>query len=169
MKVPNKLKITFVVVAMAMSSLAFAGEAAVTWQNPEKYTDIDSSNGSREKFQRELFKVLGGEFSKQAEKLPQGYKLLVNVTNLDLAGEMLIGPKGASTRVVKAINFPKMSFDYQLKDAAGAVVQEQKAVNVQDMSFYSSTSLARSSSDSYYFEKNLIRQWFKDDLLPKVK
>lgn len=150
--------------ATALSSMASAGEAAVTWQNPEKYTDIQSDDEAQPAFQAKLFAELEKEFSKQAGSLPEGSKLAVTVTDFDMAGQMRDANNKDQMRVVIGNYFPQMTLDYTLTDAAGAVLSQQQGVVYKDQGFYSadaSIRASRSSSD-FYFETTMIRGWFAD-------
>ena len=150
--------------AAAFTSSAFAGEAAVIWQNPEKYTDIVSDDGEQQAFQAKLFAELEKEFSKQAGSLPEGSKLAVTVTDFDMAGQMRDANNKDQMRVVIGNYFPQMTLDYTLTDASGAVLSQQQGVVYKDQGFYSadaSLRASRSSSD-FYFETTMVRGWFAD-------
>lgn len=150
--------------AAALSATVSAGEAAVTWQNPEKYTDIQSDDEEQQVFQAKLFTQLEKEFSKQAGSLPEGSKLAVTVTDFDMAGQMRDTNNKDLMRVVIGNYFPQMTLDYTLTDATGAVLSQQQGVVYKDQGFYSadaSLRASRSSSD-FYFETTMIRGWFSD-------
>lgn len=150
--------------AAALSATVSAGEAAVTWQNPEKYTDIQSDDEEQQVFQAKLFTQLEKEFSKQAGSLPEGSKLAVTVTDFDMAGQMRDTNNKDLMRVVIGNYFPQMTLDYTLTDASGAVLSQQQGVVYKDQGFYSadaSLRASRSSSD-FYFETTMIRGWFSD-------
>jgi len=156
--------------AIAFSASVFAGEAKVTWQNPEKYTDIRSGNQSQKSMLKSIDKSFGKEFSELASKLPAGYQLLVTVTDLDLAGEVDPIPSRMmdQIRVLKDLYFPRITFDYQILSSGGVSVLEAKALTLKDMQYLSGTRSTR-SSDSYYYERKMIRDWFNKDVLPNVK
>lgn len=150
--------------AAAFSSMASAGEATVTWQNPEKYTDIQSDDEAQPVFQAKLFAELEKEFSKQAGSLPEGSKLAVTVTDFDLAGQMRDADNKDLVRVVIGNYFPQMTLDYTLTDASGAVLSQQQGEVYKDQGFYdadASIRASRSSSD-FYFETTMVRGWFSD-------
>jgi Protein of unknown function (DUF3016) len=150
--------------AMALSSTASAGEAAVTWQNPEKYTDIQSDDEPQPAFQAKLFAELEKEFSKQAGSLPEGSKLAVTVTDFDMAGQMRDANNKDLMRVVIGNYFPQMTLDYTLTDASGAVLSQQQGVVYKDQGFYSADASIRASRSSgdFYFETTMVRGWFAD-------
>lgn len=162
MKTTALLKVNFIVVTLLFSSLASAGEAKVTWLNPQEYTDIASNSGSQDKFQKSLFKTLDGIFNKNAASLPNGNVLELTVTNFDMAGQMRIGPKGSYTRIVQNSLFPQMTLNYKLVDASGAVVNEQQNVIFKDMNYYNITNTVKQSqlNESFYYEGAMINKWF---------
>ncbi len=170
MTIHKIIQASVLVAVIACSASVFAGEAKVTWQNPDKYTDIDSGNQGKKSMLRSIDKSFGKEFTELAAKLPAGYQLLVTVTDLDLAGEVDPIPSLMmdQIRVLKDIYFPKITFDYQVLNAGGVSVSEAKAVTLKDMQYLSSIRSAQ-SSDSYYYERKMLREWFMKDVLPNVK
>ena len=77
-----------VVTALVAVGTACAGQAQVTWQQPDNYTDIREGNDLRDSFRQGLFSDFELLFSDLAKQLPEGCLLDVTVTNLDLAGEV---------------------------------------------------------------------------------
>ena len=152
--------------AVFFSAGLMAGEVSVIWQNPERYADIESNDLDQQAFQTKLFQTLEKEFSKQADSLPEGSKLTVTVTNLDLAGERRIRKDGDFQRVVKASNFPKIALDYSLTAASGAVLSEQQGMQYSDLDFLDAATMlsANKSPRAFYYETEMIRHWFDDTL-----
>ena len=159
---PIRFKISLFTAALLITAYVEAAEANVTWQDPQNYTDIGSNFGSQNNFQKSLFKTLDGVFSEQAARLPEGSTLSVTVSNFDMAGAMRTGGKGAYQRVVQQSLFPQMTLSYQLTDATGAVIAEQKDVVFQDMNFTNLTNTVSQSerNEPYYFEGAMIVKWF---------
>jgi hypothetical protein len=151
---------------VAFTSSAFAGDAAVIWQNPENYADIESDDLDQQAFQSKLFQTLEKEFSKQAGRLPEGSKLAVTVTNLDLAGERRIRKDGDFLRLVNTSHFPKIMLDYTLTAASGAVLSEQQGMQYSDLDFLDAITIVRANKSpaAFFYETEMIRQWFDDTL-----
>lgn len=167
----NKIiKASVLLTSIVLSSTAFAGTAVVAWQNTHKYTDIDSGNLGKKSMLNSIDKSFTKEFNELATKLPVGFQLTITVTDLDLAGEVEPMPSRMmdQIRVLKDLYYPKMTFDYQIMNAVGVNVLEAKAVTLKDMQYLSSLSSTR-SSESYYYERKMIREWFNKDVLPNVK
>ena len=137
------------------------GSAVVNWVNPEGYKDVVASDGSQEEFVARTLKELEATITQLAESLPDGQTLEMNITDLDLAGDVKIS--GARTqhqdvRVVKDSYPARMKFHYRLLDGSGKVLKEGEE-KLQSRSL--STSMRTGSSESLEMEKRMIRSWFK--------
>ena len=144
-----------------LASNAFAGEAKVTWQEPEKYTDIRPSNESRDSFKERIFKEFNIMFAGMAKKFPDGYLLEINVTDLDLAGDVngMYSSLGREIRVIKELYWPRMSFSYILKNGKNEIVASAKE-DIKDMNFMSPVGM-HSSGSSFDYEEKMLNDWFK--------
>ena len=140
---------------------AFAGEAKVTWQEPEKYTDIKPSNETRDSFKERVFKEFNIMFAGMAKKLPDGYQLEINVTDLDLAGDVngMYSSLGREIRVVKELYWPRMVFSYTLKNEKNEIVATAKE-DVKDMNFMSPAGM-HSTGSGFDYEEKMLNDWFK--------
>ncbi|WP_456447267.1 DUF3016 domain-containing protein [Thiolapillus sp.] len=137
------------------------GNAKVNWLNPEDYKDVITSDGSQEEFVAHTLKELETTITRLAESLPDGQTLEMNVTDLDLAGDVKIS--GARTqhqdvRVVKDSYPARMKFHYRLLDASGKVLKEGDE-KLQSRTL--SASMRTGSSESLGMEKRMLRSWFK--------
>ncbi|REL36904.1 DUF3016 domain-containing protein [Thalassotalea euphylliae] len=147
----------FALLVSASMTSVHAGTAKVEWTNPDDYRDIRPANESRERFKQRTFKELETFVTKLAAKLPEGFELKLNVTNLDLAGNVEFG-RTQQIRIVRQIHFPKIDFDYQLLDAnQQALAAEQ--VSLKDMNFLHHIK-TRSSTESLGYEKRMLEDWF---------
>lgn len=139
---------------------ACAGEAKVTWQEPDQYTDICEGTELRDHFRAKLFQDFESIFSDLAKQLPDGYLFEVTVTDLDLAGQIndMHDARWQDVRVIRDIYWPRMSINYTLKNSARetlAAGQEE----IKDMDFLSSTSSFGMTRFGY--EERMLRHWFK--------
>lgn len=161
-------KYLFSLLALAFGTgAALAGEAKVTWQDPDNYTDVQPTNETKAGFQARVFRSLDEAFDSLAQKLPDGYNLQVTVTDLDLAGQVkpMRSPGGQDIRVVKDIDWPRISFSYILSDQKGQQVAAGQE-NLKDMNFRSGINI--DTSDSFYYEKKLLRNWFNKQQEKKI-
>lgn len=154
------------VILLAVSSLlvTFLSSAAtseVKWTNPDKYRDVDAGDGHRAKFKARIFANFEEHFSLLAEKLPEGQTLLIDVKDVDLAGD--VHQNMQRIRVIKEIFFPRIEFSYQVLDGNKNVLTSGD-VNLKDMSFMMGSNL-RYNRDSLGYEKRMLDEWFEKTLL----
>lgn len=144
-----------------LSSTAFAGESKVTWGDFSKFSDVVESQESRQYFQERVVREFGNVFKRYSELyLPEGYQLEVNVTDLDLAGDvrpMMV--QGGMLRVVTRIYWPRMNFDYVLKNTQNEVVTTGKAA-ITDMDFLERIRMP-SGRTGFDYEEKMLHDWFK--------
>lgn len=156
--------LSLAIVMVQMSSVK-AAEVEVKWTNPDKYTDIKAGEGHRKKFQEQTFKTLEEHFAKMAKMLPEQQKLLLDVTNLDLAGDVNYGIK--RIRIIKDIFTPRMKFSYQLLNADNTVAKSEE-VSLNDMGFLMHNNL-KYRSESLKYEKKMLDDWFRKTFANNVK
>ena len=139
-------------------------DVEIEWDKPEKYRDVRPSNESRKRFRENTFEHINEYMNKLALALPDNKKLLMKVSDLDLAGQVWpasfvgLGMSGSDVRVVKNIDIPRINFSYQLLDTSGQVLQEAE-VELKDMSFLNrSNHLFR--NEALRYEKNMLKRWF---------
>ena len=145
-------------VAVIPFTEATAAEVEVKWSNTEKYSDIDAGEEHRKHFKDRTFKAFEQHFTKMAESLPAQQKLVLDITNLDLAGDVNHGGI-KRIRVVKNIFFPRMEFSYQLLSADNSIVKSAE-ISLKDMGFLSHSNL-RYRNKALGYEKEMFDDWFK--------
>lgn len=161
MKIISRILALSVVSLMSFQALAIA-KVEVIWTNPDKYSDVkDSFNGPRST-QEDAFYNIEKVLKRLAKKLPDGYLLKLDVTDLDLAGET----HSSNIRVVRDMFPPRIKFSYELLDAGDNVLLA-KQENIRDTSFLQSVSL-RHKNEAFGFEKQLIEDWFKDSFTDQI-
>lgn len=162
---------------LTLSSLAQAKEntapelISVEWQNPEDFTDVRPSNESRKRFRSRTFKALEKHLNKLTRKLPEGHKLELVVTDLDLAGRVWpqnfvgFGNAGADVRIIQRVDIPRMDFSYKLLDKSGEVVKEGNEELI-DLDFQGNARRGFRNQTLGY-EKHMLDEWFYDTF-PKL-
>jgi len=146
-----------------------APRAEVTFSDPEKFTDAaDGQRGSdfgRDANLQELKTYLEDRANSY---IPEGQKLQVTVTDVDLAGE--IEPWRSSNmrdaRIVKDIYSPRIELNFKLTDASGAVIKEGKRT-LSDLTFM--MNIYPNRSDPRVYEKGLIDNWLRTEFNTKKK
>ena len=146
------------VVVLISAATAQAAQVEVKWTNPDKYSDIDAGQEHRQHFKDRTFKAFEEHFAKMANTLPEQQKLVFDIKNLDLAGDINFGGM-KRIRIIKDIFFPRMEFSYQLLNADNTVVKSAE-VSLKDMSFLMHHSF-RYRNKSLSYEKKMLDDWFK--------
>jgi hypothetical protein len=135
---------------------------------PKNFTDIRPSNQSRAHFTKQVLTQFSEYFDEIAQKLPDGQVLDVNVTDIDLAGDTRSARFSFSSmmdevRVIERIFFPRLEFEYELKDSKGQVLQAQ-AVSIKDMNFMNRNFISH-NRDRFPYEKRLLDEWYRDTFI----
>jgi hypothetical protein len=147
------------VVVLISVAPAQAAQVEVKWTNPDKYSDVDAGQEHRQHFKDRTFKAFEEHFAKMAEALPEQQKLVFDITNLDLAGDVNFGGM-KRIRIIKDIFFPRMEFSYQLLNADNTVVKSAE-VSLKDMGFLMHNSF-RYRNKSLSYEKDMLDDWFRN-------
>ncbi|MGN7876546.1 DUF3016 domain-containing protein [Roseateles sp. 22389] len=143
----------------AMASVAQA-QAEVSFIKPENFSDIGFNYVDRTTAMKQLedhFKALA------ARELP-GKQLKIEVTDIDLAGELEPAARVDRLRVLRTVTIPRMSFTYTLSEN-GKVLKSGKA-DIKDMD-YQNASNRYFDSEPLRYEKKMIDDWMAKDLLGK--
>jgi hypothetical protein len=143
-----------------------AADVKVTWTEPGKYRDIYPGNQGRKRFQESTFKELEKHLLKLAKALPESQTLKIDVTDVDLAGDVHAS-RMRDIRVIKEIYFPRIKFSYKLINEEQAIIQSGD-VNIKDMNFMMGIS-SRYRNKSLGYEIKLLDDWFKDQFVDNMK
>ncbi|WP_394193979.1 DUF3016 domain-containing protein [Pseudoalteromonas atlantica] len=161
----NALKKIAITMVMVIPALAHAGEAVVKWHDFNDYRDVRPSNDVKGAYHKRIASSFEKHFNKLAEKLPEGYKFNVEVTELDLAGDVQFGGMN-EFRIIKPIFLPRIEFKYSVTDKNGQTLIENDNVSLKDMGFMD--RIKRGRDEEFYYDKRLITEWFDKELIPKV-
>lgn len=145
---------TALALLLTASGAQAAGQVGVTWVQPETYADIGRSAADRE----QALRTLGDHLHKLAQRLPDGRVLNIEVTDVDLAGE--IEPmRWNQFRVLRGrADWPRMSLRYTLTEA-GRTLKSGDAM-LSDMSY-----LLRPREGDLGYEKHMLDEWFRAEFL----
>jgi len=140
----------------------------VKWTDPAQFTEIrSSSNRFEAQSGNWVFDLANYLRSSASKRLAPGQTLDVEITDIKRAGdfEPQNGPRGNDIRIMRNIYPPRITLNFTLKDAHGAVLQqgEEKLV---DMGYLTNTGLL-SNNDPLRFEKRLLDDWLRR-LLPST-
>jgi Protein of unknown function (DUF3016) len=151
-----------------LALLALAGAHAFAASNvkfvePDKFSDMPFPTWERE----EVLKELDAHFAKLAKSLPAGQDLKVEVTDIDLAGTDFPGRMGRDVRILKGgADWPRINLKYSI-EAQGRTLASGEA-RVADMNYLRQHN-PYPSNESLRYEKRMLDQWFKKDVLGKAK
>ncbi|MBL4910873.1 MAG: DUF3016 domain-containing protein [Alteromonadaceae bacterium] len=145
--------------AMIISPVSYAAKTEIKWTNPEKYRDIRAGDENRKAYKERVFSTFEKHFAKLAEKLPAEQTLKIEITDVDLAGDVNIGSVVNRIRIVTDLYFPSMKFSYQLINADKSVVKSAD-VSLKDMGFMYVNNF-RYRNQSFSYDKKMIADWFK--------
>jgi hypothetical protein len=152
-----------IVAATLAAPGAYAATAEVNFVNPEKFTDA----GKRRNYV-DSDTALGGlkEFlvKEAAKLLPADQKLVINVTDVDLAGQY--DPRQLASRevrIVKETYPPRIDLDFRLLAADGTLLNEGQR-NLRDPGFLTSPSLGF-DNDYLRYEKAMLDEWMKREFV----
>lgn len=141
----------------------------VNWLNPEKFSDIRPTNGTRKGYQERVIKAFDKILGELAEKLPAGYTLEISVKDLDLAGDVnpMYRMDNTDIRVIKDIYFPRMKFDYVLFDQNRQQIQKESDVKIKDMGFMTSSNIGYQNRE-FAYEHEMLKKWFNKVIMPQT-
>ncbi|GLX78987.1 hypothetical protein tinsulaeT_23270 [Thalassotalea insulae] len=146
------------VLALLLTPATLAATTKVKWTNPDDYHDIYAGEEHRAKFKAQVFSSLEKHFAKLAQQLPEGQRLNIEVTDLDLAGDVHIGGI-RRIRIIKELFYPRIEFSYQLFDSSNHIISSDK-INLKDMNFMYGSTL-RYRNERFGYEKRMLDDWFK--------
>lgn len=142
--------------SLFLTMMTSAATSEVKWTNSDKYRDVHAGDGHRAKFKARVFRNFEEHFAALAEKLPEGQILLIDVQDVDLAGD--VHQNMQRIRVVKDIFFPRIKFSYQVIDSNKNEISAGD-VDLKDMSFMMGAN-HRYKQDSLGYEKRMLDEWF---------
>jgi hypothetical protein len=147
-------------IALALLSLAAAAQAdvQVNFVNPEKFTDIKDNNGFKN---MEVLKDIEAYLVEQAGKRLPGRDVRIDVTDVDLAGEVEpFGRRMQWLRVMRAATSPSIELRYEVRE--GGKVVQQGQTRLRDMNYQDGFN-SFSGSDPLRYEKRMLDRWMKQE------
>jgi hypothetical protein len=171
----KKLLLGFAFPILFCAHAGAQAQVEVEWVEPSEYRDIRPSNESKKRFEKRTFKAIEKYLMKLAEDLPEGQTLKLSVTDVDLAGRVefgnsaivntgfgfsRLGGAGASNiRIIERIDFPRMTFSYELVDSDGSTMLAGEE-NLRDLGFQQRVGSRVRNSEALRHEKQMLRGWF---------
>ena len=138
-----------------------AARVEVNFFEPQNYVDAKTDSFDSDRGRDQVLAQLKEHILLTAPRyLAQGQHLVINVTNVDLAGEFepWQGMGFDHIRMVREIYPPRMTLEFRLLDAEGNVVSSGKR-DLQDLGYL--MTLALPTSDPLRYEKEMISDWIR--------
>jgi hypothetical protein len=136
----------------------------VVFDHPERFRDIRDKEHPTEKGQDAILRSIRDYLvSRTAPMIPEGYKLTIRFTDIDLAGdfEPWRGQQWDEVRIVKQLYPPALKFTYSVTDPSGKVVREGSE-NILDINFQLRVLL--DTQDPLRYEKDILGDWARTNL-----
>ena len=143
---------------------AAEAKTEVVFDHPENFTDVKDAWVATDKGRDAILSNLREHLVERAARfLPEGYKLKVVFTDIDLAGEFepWHGPAWQDVRIIRSTWPPAFKFTYTVTDPSGKVAL-QGAENIRDVAF--EQRLVGFADDSLRYEKGMIDDWVYETL-----
>ena len=149
--------------ALFIGHAAFAATAEVEFVHPEKFTDAGTP---RQYIDRDtnLANLKAHIVKQAAAMLPANEKLVVTVTDVDLAGDFEPWQLySREVRIVKERYPPRMDFSFKLLGPDGAVIKEGTR-SIRDTGFMTGPSMGY-GGDNLRYEKVMLDDWIEKEFL----
>lgn len=134
-----------------------AGQAAVRYEHPERYTDAGRGRDAESTRQ-----TLASHLEALAQqRLPASRQLAIVVTDIDLAGEVppMVSARWGEVRVLgRSVDWPRIALRYTLRDS-GQVLAEGSEV-VSDMAYLQRTTV-HTGGGALPHERRMLTDWFE--------
>jgi hypothetical protein len=171
----KKLRLFYTLLGLvAVGALNTAAQAAprteVIFDHPEKFTDVRDGYVPTDKGRDAILDTLRSFLVHRTESLvPEGDKLTVTFTDIDLAGEYepWRGAQYDDVRIVKDIYPPAFKFSWTVTDASGKVIR-QGSEDIRDLNFQMRVTI--DLTDPLRYEKDILSEWARTKLrdLPRA-
>ncbi len=140
----------------AAAPAAAAGKAQVQFIEPQQFADAGRTGYDRD----QALKSLGDYIQSLGARLPDGQTLSVDVTNVDLAGELRPWRGGYEVRVLRGgADWPQLSLRWSLQ--AGGRTLKSGEDRLSDPNYLFALRGVDHQAGDLVFEKRMLRLWFE--------
>ncbi|MCA1247535.1 DUF3016 domain-containing protein [Massilia sp. MS-15] len=147
---------------LALGAGAASAGVTVNYVDSDKFADLPFAPWER----KEVLDDLAAYFAQLGKSLPAGQDLVIEVTDIDLAGREYPNSRGAhDLRVLKGgADWPIIELRYTLS-ANGQVLSSGNA-KLTDMNYLNRINRV-SDGDRLRYEKRMVEDWFNKTILQK--
>lgn len=147
-----------IVALFCIASGATNAAVTVNYVNPDKMTDVPRFETERKSMEIDLREF----FEELARQLPAGQDLKVDILDIDLAGEVFPRVAIRDVRVTRgSYDFPRIHLRYSIEQD-GKVLRSGER-ELADRNYQLSVNSYR--NEMYSYEKQMLGEWFKKDVL----
>ena len=154
---------THVVTCLSLAALGLlgvapaeaVGRAEVRYIDPTTFTDAGFGSLERERTQRQLTQHI----DRLAQRLPSGQVLRVDITDVDLAGEVDAFSFHRVRVMGEVPDAPRLSLRFELLDGTQVLARGEEQLS--DMSYLARRSGLRPSEPLPY-ESRMLKAWFSE-------
>jgi hypothetical protein len=147
---------------LALATGAVFAGTSVNYVNQERFTDLPAAASDRELVLKELTQ----HFDKLGKQLPPGQELLVEITDIDLAGRENVGRWPRDLRIVAGVDWPRIHMRFSVV-SQGQVLRSGD-LQLRDMAFKDRHS-RYSNGDGLRYEKRMLDDWFQLTIAPQER
>lgn len=156
---PAGLRLAVALAVLAGVAVANAG-VGVTFVEPERFADI----GFRPADRREVLERLDAHLQAWgARHLRDGEALVVDVLDVDLAGEVHPGPRGNVRVLLGGTDGPRIHLRYEL--GVGARVVGQGDERLTDPTYLERRTSVR-TDEALFYERRMLDDWLASRIVP---
>jgi hypothetical protein len=140
----------------------------VTFDHPENFTDVKDASVPTDRGRDAILSRIREFLVSRADPLlPEGYKLSITFTDIDLAGKFEPWHSAIMSdevRFIRPIYPPAFKFTYSVSDASGRVVKSGTE-NIKDLNFQMRLiDPTATATDSLAYEKDILGEWARTTL-----
>lgn len=139
---------------MACGVASAVGRADVRYVQPEKFVDAGAGIVERERTQR----LLTEHFETLAQRLPDGQVLQVQVTQVDLAGEMDTLYFHRVRVLGQFPDAPRVSLRYELRQGEQVLARGEE--DLSDINYQAGRAYLR-GGEALGYERRMLDRWFQ--------
>jgi hypothetical protein len=148
--------LSLAVALLAAAGAQAAGSVEVRWVQPELFSDIGTRPWERES----TLKALGEYLQQLGRQLPDGQTLQLEVTDVDLAGE-IDHATWHETRILRGrADWPRIALRYTLL-VDGRAMKAGEA-RLSDLGYLGPPYLNTLRQTELGYEKQMLERWFRD-------
>lgn len=116
----------------------YAADAELIWGSQGEFINMLEGNTQQDTIKHDMYYSLEKHLKKLAKKLPAEQLLRVNITSIDLAGNIFMTQSGQMQRILGETDSPSISFTYQLFDKNKNVI-DQGDKNISNVGYMNNT------------------------------